>query len=189
MTGADLLSARVAGASVRALPSRYAGARFGPLAEGSPVLGQIVKDYLKDFWKQAMQGSAPAFVGTTESYKTYASAVLAKAIAGANLPVEWLACGVILTGMSPWQAREAHQFGNWFSCPFLVLDDITTLKPGSPAIDVLQAIVLARFDNQLPTCWTANLPGARLDTALAEHFGVSVARRLLEGSTGFRGLV
>lgn len=189
MTGAELRNARIAGASVKHLPSRYASARFGTLKEGSPLLAEIVTDYLADFWNKASAGIAPAFVGTTESYKTYASAVLVKAVAGAKLPVEWLACGVVLTGMSPWQVREAQQFGVWFSCPFLVLDDITTLRPGSPAIDVLQAIVLSRFDNQLPTVWTANLPAKGMDAALAEHFGVSTARRLLEGSDSFRGVV
>ncbi len=185
-----LKTARQQGARVLSLPPRYANASYDILAKGSPVLATIVKDYLARYWPLAEKGMAPAFVGRTESFKTYATAVLARQVAqSALLPVHWVACGVDLMGVSPWQAREAALLGPWVSAPFLILDDVTTLRANTAAVDLLQAIVLSRFDNQLPTCWTANLPADRLEAGLAENLGVSSARRLLECSAGFMGVV
>lgn len=174
----------------RVIPARYQAARISTLDDHAPVVAQCVRDYLGQFWQLARQGIAPAFVGVTEAYKTTAAAVVARRVhLGARLPVTWVNVGSELPVLEAQWFRDSSGADRllklWQAFPFMVLDDLTMVTGGRKA-ELLGALIHARFDRQLPTCWTGNLNPKRVEADLANAFGAAVARRLLEGSSGYR---
>lgn len=179
----------IAPLAVLPVPRRYQEAEYSELQTKS--LATVVRSYGREFWSAAEQGVAPLFAGTAGVGKTYAAAVLAKAIHGMRIPVAWCDCAQELV----WIDREAFspavaaRVQVLKTTPFVVMDDFTQFQDGRQ-LNTLIEIGSARYNAKLPTLWTGNVAIARNDyTELEKAVGVMLARRIAEMSVGFRVMV
>lgn len=153
-------------------------------------LKKLITNYGRDFWAAASHGIAPLLVGPPGVYKSYSSAVLAKQIhEKACVRVAW--CDVPVTLFQLERKRFQHAtdevIDGWKQVPWLVIDDFAMVQVGSWQHGVLCEIAMHRFSQGRPTCWTGNVQFARgQQNALVDAVGAQLARRLMEGSEGFR---
>jgi len=168
------------------LPERY-------LVEDTalPVqVREVCGAYHHDFVQAATAGLGVLFLGRARTWKTAGAVSLAFALWKTyNIPTRFVSMPSALLDL------ELDRFGpgtkatiaKWRTCPLLLLDDFGAAQPGSFGHTVLQAILAARFDAQLPTLLTANISATK-DTVtpdLAKLYGPLLARRLLDASAGY----
>ena len=146
--------------------------------------------YGREFWSAASRGLAPLLVGPPGVYKSYSAAVLAKQIhEKACVRIAW--CDVPVTLFQLERKRFQHAtdelIDSWKQVPWLVIDDFAMVQVGSWQHGVLCEVAMHRFSHGKPTCWTGNIQFARgQQSALVDAVGAQLARRLMEGSEGFR---
>jgi len=152
---------------------------------------QVTRDYLTRFGEVATQGIAPLFIGRAGTYKTRASAVIARAVfERGNLAVEFVDCTMALLelDMNKYGKGTLGVIERWKRVPFLVMDDFAQVKPTSFGAEIIRGILATRYNALLPTLWTANvaLPADEEFDRLGELYGAQFGRRLKERSEGFR---
>ena len=168
------------------LPERYLVTDAGM----SAAVREACVVYHDNFVTAAATGVGVLFLGRARTWKTAGACSLAYALWGTysiptvfvSLPTELLALELDRFG-SPTKQKILK----WQTCPILLLDDFGAAQPGSFGHTVLQAVLVARFDAQLPTILTANISTTRetVMTDLTVLYGPLVARRLLDASTGY----
>lgn len=173
------------------LPLRFANPKLELLPV--PKLREKAVAYVKDFLDVGATGIAPLFVGNAGTGKTFAAALVAKAIYHRyRVNVEWVNASGDFTKIDrAYYAPEGHAaLERMKQAPLLILDDLAQLAPGSRQMTFALEVITHRFDNLSPTLVTANLAVKGKDPAdvFDAHFGVCMGRRLLEASEGFRVL-
>ena len=172
------------------LPARFASAT--PTGIPGEALRAVVLRYIREFSSQATKGIAPALFGAPRVYKTYAAAVIARYVYGAErLDVEFVAAGseFLTLGLKRFERSTLDRLEVLSSVSFLVLDDITNVPPAGVGIEFLTSVADRRFSNNLPTLYTGNWDIAKNLSGFAERYNLSLARRVHDGSTGFRYVV
>lgn len=168
------------------LPKRYRDVSWAGLPDG-PVR-QATERYLRDFPDYLTRGQAPIFLGRVQQYKTYALALLSKAlVATYRVPVEWVGVSNVFPLCERDRYSDATQarIEYWQTCPFLVLDDFATQTPGSYTGNLLVSVVSARFDAMLPTALSGNVsPGAGSPWQTLLPWGPTFVRRLHDTGKG-----
>jgi DNA replication protein DnaC len=123
-------------------------------------------------------------------YKTFSAAVLAKLIhETACVRVGWCDVPVTLFQLERkrFQPQTDLQIDRWKQVPWLVIDDFAMVQVGSWQHGVLCEIAMHRFSQGKPTCWTGNIQFPRgQQHALVDAVGAQLARRVMEGSEGYR---
>jgi DNA replication protein DnaC len=141
------------------------------------------------FWEVAPQGIGTLFVGVAGTYKTWATAVLAEAIRTQFLlDVAWTNCAeeFEMLDRTKFSAATDARVRELKTAPVCVLDDFMQVAPGGSAFALLQGVINARYDNTMPTLFTANLPADGVREAMLAAFGANVQRRVFEMTEGFR---
>lgn len=173
------------------IPPRYADATLDGIPV--PALQECVRRYGAEYAVASAKGQAPFFCGSTQGYKTYAAAVLAKAVNEVlDVPVGWVNCAADFARMQreAFEVATRVQITQLKRVPFLVLDDFTQAATNARQRDLLVEIGTDRFDALLPTLYTGNITlSARNQAPLADLVGACLARRILEASEGYRVLV
>jgi DNA replication protein DnaC len=173
------------------VPERYRQVAFIPAMPAN--VARAVSDYCIGFWDLAAKGIAPAFLGRAGSYKTYSASLIANHVRNKGLlNTAFVQCGPELQQLERrrFDAESDQRIEHLCAVPFVVLDDFTKARPGSWAVDMLDAIVERRYSTGLPTCFTGNcLITATDNSELLNHFGVGFARRFREMTTGFVAVV
>lgn len=174
-----------------AIPPRYLQFQLTDLP--TTVVRATAEDYLRKFWQVAPEGRGLLFLGRAETWKTTAAALVAQAVHGAGVETVWVSCPRYLVEFE--RSRFDHdltlEVKKWEHVPFLVMDDFAVIERNSHGHMLLNSIISARFDYNLPTCWTGNLKlpeGGEWD-AIADRYGPLFARRLEATSTGFVALI
>jgi len=144
-------------------------------------------NYLTNFWDAGAAGLAPLFVGASGQYKTYAAAVIAKTV-GKHIETRFVSCPLLYTDLGADKAGVHPELHAILTVPFLVLDDFAMWEPKSYTFPTLLTIASERHAAKLPTLYTGNLQLDKLDPfkTVTDRYGVLFARRLDEGSTGYR---
>lgn len=149
----------------------------------------VAMDYLVHFWELAEQGIAPGFFGRSGSYKTYAACAVAEHVRNKGLvPTLYVPASPEFSRLERrrFDATTEHRLECLVHTPFVILDDITDVKPGSFALDMLIDVIKQRDARGVPTLFTGNALFSRSDPAtLVQHFGAPVTRRLLERTKGY----
>jgi len=172
------------------LPERFKQAKLSDLPEGT--LKDTAQDYLKQFLVKAEQGIAPLFIGRARTWKTYAASVIANAVRyEAGLEVGFVECPVELNALERvrFTTGTDQRIAEYQSVPFLVLDDFAEVRQGTYGEQVLLEIVSARHARMKPTLFTGNIQlatGSNQFAPLVARFGPMFARRVADGSEGFR---
>lgn len=170
------------------LPPRYATPEYAKLP--TEKLKELSLRYMTTFWQHAPEGRAPLIVGVAQTGKTFTAALLAKGIyykhrlnvSWVNTPEEFLRFERML-----FDERTAQRLTQLKFAPVLVLDDLAQLVPYPKAMGMALEVITHRFDHMAPTIVTANLDvGKSPAKVFDQHFGVSMSRRLMEASEGFR---
>lgn len=173
------------------LPPRFARAQLSGIPEGP--LAECVRQYGAHFAEARGRGVAPLFAGVTQGFKTYAAAVLAKAVAErGGCKVEWVNCPEAFAVLERrrFEASTDATLQRWKRVDFLVLDDFTQAARVPHQLNLLVELGTHRFDHLRPTLYTGNIAlAARNTEALGALVGPCLARRILEGSEGFRVIV
>lgn len=171
------------------LPQRYNKATTAQLPAGQ--LRQTTVRYLEEFFKVAPEGVGCLFVGKARTWKTYAaSAILRRVHEHTGLSCIFVQGAILAnqvdrnrfsasTDLFVQRAKAAH---------LVLLDDFAQIPERSPAAQTLVEIAEARFSDQLPTLWTANIeaPATGIVKAIGQLYGAGFARRVYDSSEGFR---
>lgn len=171
------------------LPRRYENATLDGIRIKS--LRTVTREYGRNFWDVAGQGIAPLFVGAAGLYKTYAAAVIAKAVHSLRLEVGWCNCATELVWFDrqAFSSEVAERIQYLKTVPFCVMDDFTQFHDGRQ-LNTMIEIGTARFDNMLPTLWTGNITLTKGSTEqLTSAVGACLSRRILDTSEGYRVMV
>jgi DNA replication protein DnaC len=171
------------------LPQRYAAAEYAAIPEGD--LKAAVRDYATQFHTVAADGTGCLFIGRARTYKTYSAAVLARLVhERAQLDVKFVQCAVLaaLIERNRFGADTGAEIRAITDTSFVVMDDFAQVPPNTYGASVLMEIAEARFANCRPTIWTGNVnaTGADMLKSVANLYGAGFARRLFDGSEGFR---
>lgn len=173
------------------LPARFRDAT--PLGIPDRALRQAVQDYINDAESWIVQGVAPGFFGAARKYKSYAAAVISRFVDGyLGLEVEWVDCGEVYQRLEDlrFQPETQTYLERLKSVPFLVHDDFTNVRERGWASATMTAVSTARFNAMRPTLWTGNVTLGREDLKrVADLYGTCLARRLYDGSDGFRVVI
>jgi DNA replication protein DnaC len=157
------------------IPSKYHDAEFTNLKPGAQ---QHLAAWLETPFSIYMSGTA----GTG---KTYTAAALLRAAWGASVhSAAWANVPTLLDELrrSMNQAdRTSGQIEELCSATVVVLDDIGAEKPSEWVLDRLYVIVNSRYERELPTVFTSNLPLSQL----YDRLGSRIASRLAEMTQQF----
>jgi hypothetical protein len=170
------------------LPERFRSASLAGI-EQADVAG-VVAAYAKVFSKVAVQGIAPLFLGRARTWKSYGSAALVRHLwQRERIDVGWCCCASELPRLDRLRTdRDTTKRIEWLCrVPFLVMDDFNLVRPDSWAALILQEIGVRRFDGLRPTLYTGNAVISKDDnSAIEKAYGPALARRIVDGSEGFR---
>lgn len=170
------------------LPQRFADAALEHVPEGP--LKEATTEYLRRFLEVAPQGVGCLFVGRARTYKTYATAVIARRVHGmAHLDVEFAQCAVLAAQIerARFTANTSDVVTRIKDAGLVVMDDFAQVQPNSFPATVLMEIAESRFSAMRPTLWTANIDAGRdITKAIANLYGAGFARRVYDASEGFR---
>jgi len=168
------------------IPERFREAKLSKI-ENEAVRTVVVK-YLTHFEAYATKGVAPSFLGKGGTYKSFGAGLIADRLyRQALLPLEYVACASQMAELerARYDAATSKFLRRLRTTPFLIMDDFTQIKLGTWTTDMLLEIADARYNALLPTMWTGNLFISKEDqSSLINGYGVSFARRLMEGSKG-----
>lgn len=177
-------------------PSQLPDVELPPAYRGLPLAGitqsavrHATERYLEQFWTAAAEGVAPGFFGRSGTFKTWAACVIVDVVhTTALVPSLYVAAGPEFMRLERRRFDPATdgRLQEIADRRFVVLDDITDLKPGSFAMDMLDNVVKLRDAAGLPTLYTGNVQFSRANLQpLVQQFGAGMTRRILEGTTGF----
>lgn len=173
------------------VPERYRDIRFVP--EIPKLIARTVAQYCALFWGLGAKGLAPALLGRAGSYKTYSACIVANQIRDKGLiDTAFVQCGPEFQQLERrrFDVESDKRIEYLCTVPFVVLDDFTKARPGSWAVDMLDAIVERRYATRLPTLFTGNcLITATDNSELLNHFGVGFTRRFREMTNGLVAVV
>jgi DNA replication protein DnaC len=170
------------------LPGRYADKRLTDLLPGD--LKQCATEYVDAFLERAGAGVAPLFLGRARTGKTTAAAAILRSVTQVY-HVGALFCSVPSDfprlEMTKYRPETEAEIRRLQEIPFLVLDDIGVVDPGTYGHQLLSRLVVDRFDALRPTLMTGNLtlPIGGEWERIAGLYGPLLARRLQECATGF----
>lgn len=169
------------------LPLRFSAPESRALPEGP--IKECTLRYLREFWDATDRGVAPLFTGRTRAWKTYAASLVATWVHGALVPTRFIEAGPYFTRVDMAFYGEGQALLKSIEeIPFLVLDDFPQVRPGTRAAELMANVVAVRFAAKRPTLVTGNveLPTVAALAALAVDYRPDFARRLWDGSDGYR---
>lgn len=176
------------------LPSRFANAVYGDLPTGD--LRQCVLDYVTNFYDVGEKGIGCLFVGRARLWKTYAACVIGRTLnAKLRLDGAFVQCAVEVARMERqrFAPETEERINRLSSMSFVIMDDFAQVPERGFGAQVLVSIAESRFAANRPTIWTGNIGGVGSSSgdrdivqALANLYGAGFARRVWDGTEGYR---
>lgn len=170
------------------LPERYKNADVFEI--GNETFQKAAKRYLAGFYELAEKGTGMLLIGRSRTWKTYTAAAVARRVHTIPLDVVFVQCAIDILEMSRNQFSEEtrKKLELYHNASLLVMDDFAEVPANTPGHMMLLGIAEARFGKQKPTIWTGNVGSKREEamTELAHTYGPGFARRVYDGSEGFR---
>lgn len=176
------------------LPERFKNATFEGIPDGK--LKQTTEQYILRFGTElAPNGIGCLFLGRAGTYKTYSSAVIAKAVVKTH-KTDALFVQVPLfvsrTERRRFDKQTDQIIRDMCRVPFLVMDDFSQIIPNSFGAGLMLEIIEDRFSNLRPTLWTGNMEipniregAASIVHAISSNYGPSFGRRIVETTKGY----
>lgn len=154
---------------------------------------RITRSYLSGFYEFADAGLAPFFTGRAGGYKTYAALVIAKTVHKlTDINVDFFACSQELPKMDRgWFDGSAQKrIDQLATTPLVIIDDMAEARPTGRERQILTELIHARYNQKLPTIFTANIVIKDRDlTPIDDIIGLTARRRLIERSEGLRVMI
>ena len=172
------------------LPERYQDADVFQI--GNETFQKAAKKYLANFYELADKGTGMLLLGRSRTWKTYTAAAVARRVNKIPLDVTFVQCAIDILDMARNQFSEEtrKKLESYHNASLLIMDDFAEVPANTPGHLMLLGIAEARFGKQKPTIWTGNVGSKREDvmSELSQTYGAGFARRVYDGSEGFRVL-